>query len=230
MQRLGDAASKATTRDWLVGTTCSYISRLESGLPRQSSGRGCQTSIHQRDQYFIAEPPAPAPHLAHPRMCGPTHCASYCAPCQPLLRAFSGWIRSPPPAPVLFFLILSLPPLPSLLPLPPLSLLSPAARIFRFSLSTYLLPPRPPALGASDPSWCLRGTKCWLRSPAVPEPRSVRGSGAGLRSPAPEPRTTFIRFTWSIATLSAPLGDPCSAAPPLRRASASRHTSEGCLH
>jgi len=31
------------------------------------------------------------------RMCCPTHCASYCAPCQPLLRAFSGWIRSPPP-------------------------------------------------------------------------------------------------------------------------------------
>ena len=27
----------------------------------------------------------------------PWHCASYCAPCQPLLRAFSGWIRSPPP-------------------------------------------------------------------------------------------------------------------------------------
>jgi len=31
------------------------------------------------------------------RMCCPTHCASYCAPCPPLLRAFSGWIRSPPP-------------------------------------------------------------------------------------------------------------------------------------
>ena len=28
------------------------------------------------------------------RMCCPTHCASYCASCQPLLRAFSGWIRS----------------------------------------------------------------------------------------------------------------------------------------
>ena len=26
------------------------------------------------------------------RTCCPTHCASYCAPCQPLLRAFSGWI------------------------------------------------------------------------------------------------------------------------------------------
>jgi len=24
-------------------------------------------------------------------------CANYCAPCQPLLRAFPGWIRSPPP-------------------------------------------------------------------------------------------------------------------------------------
>ena len=26
-----------------------------------------------------------------------SHCASYCALCQPLLRAFSGWIRSPYP-------------------------------------------------------------------------------------------------------------------------------------
>ena len=31
------------------------------------------------------------------RMCCPTHCARYCAPCQPLVRAFAGWIRSPPP-------------------------------------------------------------------------------------------------------------------------------------
>ena len=30
------------------------------------------------------------------RICCHMHCASYCAPCQPLLRAFSGWIRSPP--------------------------------------------------------------------------------------------------------------------------------------
>ena len=33
------------------------------------------------------------------RMCCLTHCARYCAPCQPLLRAFSRWIRSPPPTP-----------------------------------------------------------------------------------------------------------------------------------
>ena len=31
------------------------------------------------------------------RRCCLTHCASDCAPCQPLLRKFSGWIRSPPP-------------------------------------------------------------------------------------------------------------------------------------
>ena len=28
-----------------------------------------------------------------------THCATYCTPCQPLIRAFSGWIRNPPPTP-----------------------------------------------------------------------------------------------------------------------------------
>ena len=26
-----------------------------------------------------------------------THCATNCTPCRPLLRAFSGWIRTPPP-------------------------------------------------------------------------------------------------------------------------------------
>ena len=33
----------------------------------------------------------------HIQKCCPTHCANYCAPCQPLLRASSGWIRSSPP-------------------------------------------------------------------------------------------------------------------------------------
>ena len=26
-----------------------------------------------------------------------THCATYCTPCRPLMQAFSGWIRTPPP-------------------------------------------------------------------------------------------------------------------------------------
>ena len=30
------------------------------------------------------------------RICCLTHCASYCAMCQPLLRAFPRWMRSPP--------------------------------------------------------------------------------------------------------------------------------------
>ena len=38
--------------------------------------------------------------FASRRMCCPTHCASDCAPCQPLLREFSGWNRSPPPTAV----------------------------------------------------------------------------------------------------------------------------------
>ena len=30
-----------------------------------------------------------------------THCATYCTPCRPLIRAFSGWIRTPPPTALL---------------------------------------------------------------------------------------------------------------------------------
>ena len=41
-----------------------------------------------------AEQPAPASHLAHPEGCD---CIRYCSPCQPLMRAFSGWIRFPRP-------------------------------------------------------------------------------------------------------------------------------------
>jgi hypothetical protein len=39
---------------------------------------------------------APCTSSTSRRMCCPTHCASYCAPCQPLWRAVLGWIRSPP--------------------------------------------------------------------------------------------------------------------------------------
>ena len=40
---------------------------------------------------------ASTPPCTSRRMCWPMHCDSYCVPCQPLLRAFPGWIRSPPP-------------------------------------------------------------------------------------------------------------------------------------
>ena len=35
------------------------------------------------------------------RICCSTHCASYCAPCQPLLRVFSGWTQYPHPTAIL---------------------------------------------------------------------------------------------------------------------------------
>ena len=50
----------------------------------------CGTA-YRRDWYFIAEQPSYCARVSR--------CASYCAPCQPLLRVFSGWIRSPPPTP-----------------------------------------------------------------------------------------------------------------------------------
>ena len=53
---------------------------------------------HPEDWYFIAEQPAPAPHLAHPEefaalcivLVTVLHVSSSC-------EYFSGWIRSPPP-------------------------------------------------------------------------------------------------------------------------------------
>jgi hypothetical protein len=45
-----------------------------------------------------------------------TRCASYCTPCRPLKRAFSGWILTPPPT-LFSFSCPFAPPLPPLLPL-----------------------------------------------------------------------------------------------------------------
>ena len=39
------------------------------GVPRTHVQLGRLLSSEQRDQYFIAEEPAPAPHLAHPEGC-----------------------------------------------------------------------------------------------------------------------------------------------------------------
>ena len=51
----------------------------------------------QRLVFYCRETSASTASCTSRRMCSPAHCASCCAPCQPLLRAFSGWIRSPPP-------------------------------------------------------------------------------------------------------------------------------------
>ena len=50
----------------------------------------------QSDWYLTAEQPAPAQHLARPE--GRADLTRMCSLlCQPILRAFPEWIRSPPP-------------------------------------------------------------------------------------------------------------------------------------
>jgi len=63
---------------------------LEAFFPTRVCG---VVRVHpqEREWYFIAEQPAPAPHLAHPGGCAALRIAFTV----PLLRAFSGWIRSP---------------------------------------------------------------------------------------------------------------------------------------
>ena len=47
--------------------------------------------LHERLVIYCRTTSASAAHA--------THCATFCTPCQPPLRAFSRWIRSPPPSP-----------------------------------------------------------------------------------------------------------------------------------
>jgi hypothetical protein len=54
--------------------------------------RAIQGYLAQRDWYFFCRTTSVS--AAHA-----THCATYCTPCQPLLRDFPGWIRSRPPPP-----------------------------------------------------------------------------------------------------------------------------------
>ena len=97
----------------LDGSATVSIPILASGGVLQGSGcRGEALGCRVEGLGFRFEAPAPrgerlvfycrttsastAPCTSR-RMCCPMHCASYCVPCQQLLPAFSGWIRSPPP-------------------------------------------------------------------------------------------------------------------------------------
>jgi len=61
--------------------------------------RGATSAVYalQRLAFYCRTTSASTAPCTSSRMCCPTHCDSYFAPCQPLLRAFSEWIRSPPP-------------------------------------------------------------------------------------------------------------------------------------
>ena len=56
-----------------------------------------RTSPNQRLIFYCRTTSASTASCTSRRRCRPAHCTSYCALCQPLLQAFSGWIRSPPP-------------------------------------------------------------------------------------------------------------------------------------
>jgi len=83
---------------WGVGCRavgCRPWSRPPSS-PRRSTPAEAQNIKDRSISYCRTTSASTAPCTSR-TMCCPTHCASNCAPCQPLSRAFSGWIRSPPP-------------------------------------------------------------------------------------------------------------------------------------
>ena len=63
-----------------------------------AEGVHCRTRLRlQRLVFHYRTTNASTAPCTSRRMCCLMHCASYCALCQPLLRACSGWVRSPPP-------------------------------------------------------------------------------------------------------------------------------------
>ena len=91
---------------WNATFSCNFLVRESKSLDgrrtspsenRTSSSRSTSTCHPERlvfNRRTTSASTAPCPSR---RMCCPAHCAGYCSPCQPLLRAFSGWTRSPPP-------------------------------------------------------------------------------------------------------------------------------------
>jgi len=67
---------------------------LEGG-PRPREHQGALRVLQEGLVFHCRRNSASTAPCTSRRMCFPTHCASYCAPCQPLLRAFPGWIREP---------------------------------------------------------------------------------------------------------------------------------------
>ena len=66
------------------------------GVAWRSCGGGWE-ALSERLVFHCRTTSASAAPCTSRRMSCLTHCASYGAPCQPLLREFSGWIRSEPP-------------------------------------------------------------------------------------------------------------------------------------
>ena len=72
-------------RDGVRGAVCGFGFQVEARL------RNHQAPDVERLVIYCQTTGVSAAHA--------THCATYCTPCRPLKRAFSGWIRTPPPTP-----------------------------------------------------------------------------------------------------------------------------------
>jgi len=78
----------------------SCITQLEAQGPYRTCNESKEEEAQRERERLVCYCPKTSASTApctSRRMCCPTHCTSYYAPCQPLGRAFSGWIRSSPP-------------------------------------------------------------------------------------------------------------------------------------
>jgi hypothetical protein len=77
---------------WTGLAPCNFEFPFPGSLTSTFIGRVCtRPSTEQRERWVIYC------RTTSVSVARATHCASYCTPCRPLIRAFSGWIRTPPP-------------------------------------------------------------------------------------------------------------------------------------
>jgi hypothetical protein len=81
---------------WVGDTNPPNLGRKKKRAHQIGEAKSIETEL-ERSVFHCRTTSASTAPCTSRRMCCPAHCASYCVPCQPLLPAFSGWIRSPPP-------------------------------------------------------------------------------------------------------------------------------------
>ena len=105
--RLGDEGMGMSTGVWCTNASRFPWPCMHSAGPANISTWVCKPEVakmrRSRCDVATAANDAPADRLVIYRQTTgvsaehATHCATYCTPCRPLIRAFSGWIQTPPP-------------------------------------------------------------------------------------------------------------------------------------
>ena len=91
LERVKISETSGTTAASTVSRDPRVIAGTPSRHPRGCGSGGVVDAVGQR-QRLIIHCQTTSVSAAHA-----THCATYCTPCRPLIRAFSGWILTPPP-------------------------------------------------------------------------------------------------------------------------------------